>query len=111
MGAILGAVSGFTLAIGAASVNKLMAGGKHPVSIVPYCIIGFEFLILFGALANLGGVLAYCGIGTREKLPRWYHPRFTSDRFGLFIACSPEQFSQVQTLLASANPEETRVFE
>jgi len=55
--------------------------------------------------------LAYCGIGRREPLPKWYHPRFTSDRFGLFIACSPEQFSQVQTLLASANPEETRVFE
>jgi molybdopterin-containing oxidoreductase family membrane subunit len=111
MGAILGAVSGFSLAIGAASVNQLMVGGKHPVSIVPYCVIGFEGLILFGALANLGGVLGYCGIGIREKPPRWYHPRFTSDRFGLFIACGPEQFQQVQALLASANPEETRVFE
>ena len=110
VGAVLGVTGGFALAIGAALVNKLVVGAKQPVSLIPYCIIGFEGLILLGALANLAGVLVYCRLG-RKTIPRWYDGRFSADRFGLFVACAPERFEQARTLLASAGPEETRVFE
>ena len=105
-GAILGCVGGFWLAIGSAYVNSLYAGGKFtPTTYIPYCIVGFEGLILIGAISNLLGMLFHARLG-QIKLPAGYDKRFTRDRFGLFIACSPEQVSNAKTLLSSFNPEE-----
>ena len=42
IGGLCGVVGGFAPAIGTALVNGLIVGGKHPVSIIPYCIAGFE---------------------------------------------------------------------
>jgi molybdopterin-containing oxidoreductase family membrane subunit len=109
-GAILGATGGFALAIGSALVNGLIAGGKQPISMVPYCVIGFEGLILTGALFNLGAVVGYARLG-RRNVPRWYDTRFSCDRFGLFVACPAEQFQHARTLLGQAGAEEIRAFE
>ena len=62
-GALAGCAGGFALAIGAALVNSLIAGGKHPVSIIPYCIVGFEGTILLGTIGNLIGVLSLARLG------------------------------------------------
>ena len=70
IGAVCGCIGGFWLAIGTALVNGLIVGGKHPVSIIPYCIVGFEGTILLGGLANLIAVLSYARLGTRSRLPR-----------------------------------------
>ena len=83
----MGFAGGFALAIGSALVNSLIAGGKHPVSIIPYCIVGFEGTILIGTLANLAGVLYYARLG-RPRLPAAYDASFSRDRFGLFVACN-----------------------
>jgi Ni/Fe-hydrogenase subunit HybB-like protein len=105
-GALLGCAGGFWLAIGSAYVNELYAGGKFtPNSYIPYCIVGFEGLILIGALSNLAGMLFHSRLG-QFNLPAGYDKRFTRDRFGLFIACSPEQLQNAKQLLASFNPEE-----
>jgi molybdopterin-containing oxidoreductase family membrane subunit len=102
----LGCVGGFWLAIGSAYVNALYTGGKFtPTSYLPYCIVGFEGLILIGAISNLLGMLFYARLG-RIKLPAGYDKRFTRDCFGLFIACPQDQISNAKTLLSSFNPEE-----
>jgi Ni/Fe-hydrogenase subunit HybB-like protein len=107
-GALAGVAGGFGLAIGTGLVNSLIVGGKHPISIVPYCIIGFEGLILLGALGNLTGMLFH------TRLPRWRTPpgydwQFSQDRFGLFVAAPPERFAAVQQLLDATTPERTYV--
>jgi Ni/Fe-hydrogenase subunit HybB-like protein len=107
-GALLGCGGGFALAIGAALVNKLIVGGKWPVSIVPYCIPAFEGTILMGALFNLMGLLIYARLG-RPSLPSGYDSRFTRDRYGLFVACPPEETSRVETILAAGRPESVHV--
>lgn len=107
-GAICGCVGGFALAIGSALVNSLIAGGKHPVSIIPYCIVGFEGAILIGTLANLTGVLWHCRLGP-PSLPAGYDKRFTRDRFGLLVACGPEEFEKARALLESSEPDEVRM--
>lgn len=104
-GALTGLTGGFALAIGSALVNQLIVGGKHPVSIIPYCIVGFEGLILFGALGNLIGLIIHARLG-RHSLPLGYDPRFSQDRFGLLVACTPEQTAAVQTILTAMEPEE-----
>jgi molybdopterin-containing oxidoreductase family membrane subunit len=108
IGAVSGCVGGFALAIGSALVNSLIAGGKHPVSIVPYCIVAFEGTILVGVLANLAGVLYHARLG-RPRLPAWHDERFTRDRFGLFVACELGEAPAVQALVAPHGPESVRV--
>jgi molybdopterin-containing oxidoreductase family membrane subunit len=106
IGAISGCIGGFWLAIGSAYVNSLYTGGKFtPASYIPYCIVGFEGLILIGALSNLAGMLFHARLG-QIKLPAGYDKRFTRDCFGLFIVCPQDQVSNVKTLLSSFNPEE-----
>jgi Ni/Fe-hydrogenase subunit HybB-like protein len=105
IGAISGLVGGFALAIGSALVNGLIVGGKHPVSIIPYCVIGFEGTILLGALGNFIGMLV------NTRLPRWRTPvgydwRFSQDKFGLFVAAPPGRFEALRQVLQATHPEE-----
>ncbi len=104
-GALTGLTSGFTLAIYTALVNGLIVGGKHPVSIIPYCIVGFEGTILAGTIFNLIGVLVHGRLG-RPRLPAGYNPVFSRDRFGLFIGCIPEKFLHARNIISSARPQE-----
>lgn len=106
-GALCGVTGGFALAIGAALVNGLIVGAKHPVSIIPYCIVGFEGLILLGTIGNLIGVVSYARLG-RSRLPRAYDRRFSQDRFGLFVACGPERTAAARAILSAAQGEEIR---
>ncbi len=107
-GALTGATLGFSLAIGTALVNGLMVGGKHPISIVPYCVIGFEGLILLGTLGNLSGLLVHTGLPDRQT-PPGYQWQFSHDRFGLFVAAPPERREALQQVLNSTAPEQTYV--
>jgi hypothetical protein len=108
-GAIFGCIGGFWLAIGSAHVNNLYVGGKFsPETYIPYCIVGFEGLILIGAISNLAGMLFHTRLG-QIRLPACYSKRFTRDGFGLFVSCLPDQISHVKTLLSSFDPEEIHV--
>ncbi|MGE5296964.1 MAG: quinol:electron acceptor oxidoreductase subunit ActD, partial [Solirubrobacterales bacterium] len=104
IGAISGVIGGFALAIGTALVNSLIVGGKHPISIVPYCVPAFEGGVLLGALGNLIGLLIHA------RLPKWKTPpgydwQFSQDKFGLFIAAPPARFTDLRVMLKSTNAE------
>jgi Ni/Fe-hydrogenase subunit HybB-like protein len=108
-GALCGCIGGFWLAIGSAWVNALTVGGKFsPWAYIPYCIVGFEGLILIGTLANLSGMLFHARLG-RSRLPAGYDRRFTQDKFGLFVDCWPQQIDEVKTLMSLAHAEEINV--
>jgi len=105
IGALCGLVGGFALAIGSALVEGLIVGGKHPVSIIPYCVVGFEGTILLGALGNFIGMLIHARL-PKWKTPAGYDWRFSQDKFGLFIAAPPGQFEGLHQVLESTHPEE-----
>jgi len=107
LGALTGFAGGFALAIGSALVNGLIVGGKHPVSIVPYCIVGFEGTILLGTLGNLTGVLVNSRLG-RPQLPPEYDARFSSDCYGIFVACEAQELPAAARMLGAAKPDEVR---
>jgi len=110
VGALIGMIGGFSLAIFSAKVNGLIVGGKHPVSIIPYCVVGFEGTILLGTIANFMGLIVHSRLGI-PKGPPWYLTEFTRDRFGLFVSCNSESFESVRSLLSSTGAEDVRVIE
>ena len=109
LGALTGLAGGFGLAIGSAMVNSLVVGGKMPVSIIPYCVIGFEGTILLGSIGNLIGLLVHCRLGKHKPLPAMYDGRFSRDRFGLFVQCTGEQSEGIQAELVARGAEEVHV--
>ena len=108
-GAITGLICGFGLALGTALVNHLIVGGKQAVSLIPYCIVGFEGTILIGAIANLIAILVYARLGARARLPPGYERRFSRDRYGVFVGCEPHQFNEASAVLRAAGSEAIHV--
>jgi molybdopterin-containing oxidoreductase family membrane subunit len=107
VGALTGTASGFIITIWSALKWGLITGGKPVVSIPPFVVIAFELTILLGGLSTALAVLIL------GRLPRFrpsptYDPRFTLDRFGLAVACSPDQAPAVASVIESAGAEEVR---
>lgn len=108
VGAVSGLFGGFWLAAGTALVNRLIVGGKPPVSLVPFCVVGFEGTILLGSLANLFGLVLFARLYRKNPLP-FYDPRFSRDKFGLLVSCPADQVERLREKLAPAEPEEFHV--
>lgn len=105
VGCLLGAATGLALTIATSLSYPLIVGGKPIVSIPPFLIIVFELTILFGGLLTLGGMLL------NARLPRVgvgpaYLPRFSEDRFGLWVRCEEKDYENVTRLLNAAGADE-----
>ena len=105
IGAILGATTGFVLTIATSLHYPLITGGKPIVSIPPFLVIVFELTILFGALATILGMLLNIRL-PRLKLEPDYDPRFSEDRFGLWVRCQEDQIEAAQRILHSCRADE-----
>ena len=103
-GAVSGIIVGFSLPIGTGLVNELIVGGKGPVALIPYGILGFEFMVLFGSLVNLVALIVSARLFGRRPL-RGYDGRFSRDRFGVLVAGDE---AELKPLLCAEGPEETR---
>ena len=86
----------------------VVVGGKPIGSIPPYVIIMFEMTVLFGALSTILGI-AFNALYARRRLGVIaYDPRFTNDKFGIFVPCGPDRATAVEALLKGAGAEEVR---
>lgn len=108
IGAILGVIGGFTLAIWTSLDWPIVTGGKVIVSLPPFLIIGFECMALVGSLFNLFALISFTG------LPTWatkegYDWRFSQDRIGLWVAAPPEQADKAAQIMKTEGAEEVRV--
>ena len=84
----------------------IIVGGKPLFSPIYSFPVAYECTILLGAFGSLGGMLIL------NRLPRWYHPLFSSDRFKkathdkffLAIEATDPKFNDTETrkLLADA---------
>lgn len=106
LGVLTGIGFGFFLAVITALENKLIVGGKPPVSFTPYWTIAFEFGVLFGAIASFYSFIRLARLNKKEKWPG-FDPRFARDRFGLFIACKRNEFAGAMEVLKSCGCIET----
>jgi len=105
IGCLLGSVTGFVLTIATSLHYPLITGGKPIVSIPPFLIIVFELTILIGGLLTLGGMLWNARLPRVHIVPA-YNPRFSEDRFGLWVPCDEKEFDEVTRLLESAGAEQ-----
>jgi molybdopterin-containing oxidoreductase family membrane subunit len=107
-GALGGLAGGFALAILTALSFKLIVGGKHPISIVPYCVVAFEGTILIGALANFVALIFFAKIYP-QKLHPAYERSFSNDKFGIFVQCQPAASETVKKMMVECGSENTKI--
>ena len=107
-GALTGITAGFTLAILCGMDWPLRVSAKDIVAPPAYIVIGYETMILFGAIFTLLGLLHFCRLpDIFRKIG--YDPRFSDDKFGVVIGCEPEQLDEVKLCLEKSGADEVRV--
>ncbi len=108
IGAIGGCAVGAWLTLYMSNDWPVQVGGKPIGSIPPYVVIMFEMTVLFGALNTLLGVALNALRGARRRGTIAYDPRFTNDKFGIFVPAGPADAAAVESLLKRCGAEEVR---
>jgi hypothetical protein len=104
IGGLTGCTAGFAMTIWMSRDWPLLVGGKPFDAVPPYVVLAFELTILYGALATVAGVIILSLVKSLRGRP--YHPSFSDDRIGLFVACGPDQAAGVRDVLVNAGSEE-----
>jgi len=86
----------------------VQVGGKPIGSIPPYVVIMFEMTVLFGALTTLLGIVFNILHAARHQGVIAYDPRFTNDKFGIFVPVHAGDAGAVERLLKHSGAEEVR---
>ena len=108
IGGIAGCAIGAWLTLYMSYDWPVVVGGKPIGSIPPYVVIMFEMTVLFGALATILGIAFNALLAARRQGTIAYDPRFTNDKFGIFVPCDAPRAAQVESLLRRAGAEEVR---
>ena len=82
-GAIIGALSGFAMAVSTALVFILPTGGRPVITFPPYLVITYEMTILMGVLFTLLGFHVVSGLPAWRDKP--YLPSANVDRFVVVV--------------------------
>lgn len=108
IGGIAGCAIGAWISLYMSYDWPVQVGGKSIGSIPAYVVIMFEMTVLFGALTTLLGVVFNVLLAARQQGTMAYDPRFTNDKFGIFVPAGAAQTGRVETLLKSSGAEEVR---
>ncbi|PYP56941.1 MAG: hypothetical protein DMD44_11400 [Gemmatimonadetes bacterium] len=108
VGGISGCAIGAWLTLYMSYDWPVVVGGKPIGSIPPYVVIMFEMTVLFGALSTILGIGFNALFAARRLGTVAYDPRFTNDKFGIFVPSEPARAGQVESLLRGAGAEEVR---
>jgi hypothetical protein len=105
IGGILGICSGLALASYAHLEWKIITSGKPIIAWIPFFIIAFEGCILGGVLATMLGMILKNRL-LQFHPPASYNPRFSQDRFGIFISCTATELDEFTRILKGFGAEE-----
>ena len=108
IGGIAGCAIGTWIALYMSYDWPIVVGGKTIGSIPPYVVIMFEMTVLFGALTTLLGIAFNVLLATRHQGTIAYDPRFTNDKFGIFVPAAAGAATPVEALLERCGAEEVR---
>lgn len=106
-GALIGAASGFAMAVATALVFILPTGGRAVIALPPYLVITYEMTILLGVLFTLLGFHIVSG------LPAWRDRPYTEsaniDRFVVVVeGTEGEQAATAEAIIRGAGAEEIK---
>ena len=85
----------------------IITAGKPYLSFPAFLVIFFELFILLGVLFTVAGLVVNAKLPS-IKLPESYDPRFSEDKYGIFIRCPDDRKESVTELLQKLGAEETR---
>ena len=106
-GAIIGAVSGFALAVGTALAFVLPTGGRAIIALPPYLVITYEMTILVGVLFTLLGFHVVSGLPAWRDKP--YLPSANLDRFLVVVEqASGGDVARAESIIQQAGAEDVR---
>ncbi len=106
-GAIIGAISGFAMAVGTALVFILPTGGRAIITLPPYLIITYEMTILFGVLFTLMGFHFVSGLPAWRDKP--YLPSASIDQFVVVVeGATADQVATAEAIIRDAGADEIR---
>ena len=104
-GGIIGALSGFALAVGTALVFILPTGGRAIITLPPYLIITYEMTILFGVLFTLLGFHFVSGLPAWRDAP--YMESANIDRFVIVVESPTEdELARAEAIIKDAGANE-----
>ena len=107
IGGLLGVTFGFWIAIWVSEYWPIVVGGKPIPSWVPYTIIGFEVMVLVGALSTVFGMFAVARV-PRLMMTVGYDPRFSDGDYGIWVECPPDREAKVTQVLQANGAVEVR---
>jgi ActD protein len=98
VGGLLGVTFGYWIAIWTSDYWPLVVGGKAVASWIPYTIIGFEVMVLVGALSTVYGMFILSRI---PKITQTigFDSRFTGGHFGIYGETEPERLKEAEAAL------------
>ena len=107
IGGLLGATFGYWIAIWTSEYWPLVVGGKAIASWVPYTIIGFEVMVLVGALSTVAAMFI------NSRVPKITQTigadaRFTHGDFGIFVETTPDRMKLAEETLRKHGALEVR---
>jgi hypothetical protein len=105
VGGLLGVTFGYWIAIWTSNYWPLVVGGKAIASWIPYTIIGFEMMVMVGALSTVFGMF-YVNRIPRLTMTVGYDPRFSHGDYGVFV--STDNVGQAETILRRHGAAEVR---
>ena len=109
-GAIIGALSGFAMAVATALVFILPTGGRAIITVPPYLIITYEMTILMGVLFTLIGFHFVSGLPAWRDRP--YLPAANIDRFVVVVeGAAGDQAARAEAIIREAGAEEIQHME
>jgi hypothetical protein len=107
IGGLLGVTFGYWVAIWISDYWPLVVGGKPVASWVPYTIIGFELMVLYGSLSTVFGMFALSRI-PRLTMTVGYDARFSHGDYGIWVVAGPDRAKQAADLLTQHGALEVR---
>ena len=107
IGGLSGVIFGYWIAIWTSDYWPHVVGGKPIASWVPYTIIGFELMVLVGALSTVAGMFI------NSRLPKitmtvGFDTRFTHGEFGIWVPAEPDKVRAVEETMRRHGAVEVR---
>ena len=107
IGGLCGVVFGYWIAIWSSDYWPLVVGGKPVASWVPYTIIGFEVMVLVGALSTVAGMFITSRV-PKITMTVGFDPRFTHGDYGIWVDASPDKAAAVAEIMRKHGATEVR---
>ena len=107
IGGLLGVTFGYWVAIWTSEYWPLVVGGKPHAAWIPYTIIGFEMMVLVGALSTVAGMFIMSRV---PKITRTigFDPRFSAGSYGIYVEAPPERLREAEATLLESGAVEVR---